>query len=852
MSSCASRAPQFVSSPWIPVSDLAFTPSEPDPDGVTFQFNLGTRRQNWNHARWAVYPFETPQDLQHADGILLEVTTAEPRRDVRVVLGIREADGSWYTHPDAVHLSAADGRNQGVALFEHFGTPLHHSPPQGRFRDDNDKLDLDAITGIALGIVNPLGVGEVTFTLTRLETVRLRSARPEPARVQVTGHLLEFNGTDTLPSGLFGGFHLGQGRHERFRLAANRTIHHTGLEGEARLGTPHTPIHINTVGDRVRPSPRLSNADWEPLSEALGRDMGRTAREAGIPLFIEYWNEPYLNWANYNRANFIPRHYDLSRAEEGGPVHIRHDGRIAPHLIWTRDRRNYRPFMVSGAVHNQFRHLDHWRRGRRADGRVLSSSAQPYRSMEHYYEGTWEPASHPPHDVADGETYEYNGQILTAFTPWHIVDTTQFTFWSGKGMVKPYLDPMLAFARGLREENPEATLIIGWGNRPGEDHWDAFRMLYQPVIDAAIDYIDAYNDHDYGGHPANMNAQYEVVTAYGVTRHNKWLYAYNTEAGSNSDPQVFAESATHSADLDKFQWVTRKMMHALATVPDKARVFLHFGDGRHTGGSNSPWWSDTGEGRTMELLINLRGRLLHTRSTHPDLYVVAAIDGTDPFAPRPDFLPDRKEFVVAVFNDRQDAREVQLDLRAPGGAHIGEGEVRFSEVINGEVHIRTEPAAARNNVYSGTVTLAPRELRVFTFPLLNSAALPKNPETWDSALPLVRKRQVFAHTLLHDLTPDTPVSETLALPEDSLRNLQDARIRFVGRNLGPGDVVATLNGKPYELPAALPPENNDALRELRIDPSNLTPETTLEIAITNPDRAGGFLGMFSLILESLD
>lgn len=849
--SCVTTAPRITATPWLSVPEAGFSPAQTSPDGINFHFDLGTERRNWNHARWSVYRFDTPRDLRGAAGFLLEVATDAPRRDVRVALAVREADGTWYSHPDAVHLSAADGRNQGLALFEHFSLPLYHNPPDGSFRDENDQLDLDAITGIALGVVNPLGVGDVRFTLTRLDTVHIENPPKVPARVEVSGHLLNINGTDTLPSGLFGGFHLGEGRHERYRLAANRTIHHDGVTGRARFGDAHTPIYINTIGDRVRPSPRLSSADWAERSEALGRGMGRAAVEADKPLFIEYWNEPYLNWANFNRANFIPRHYDESRAEEGGPVHIRHDGSAAPHLIWTRDRRHFRPFMISGAVNRRYPDLDHWRRGRRADGRALSSSAEPYRSMEFYYEGRWEPASHPPKDVADGETYEYNGQTLTAFTPWHIVDTTQFTYWSGKGMVKPYLDPMLAFARGLREENPDATLIIGWGNRPGEDHWDAFRMLYQPVIDKAIDVIDGYNDHDYGGHPANLNAQYEVVTAYGVTRHNKWLYAFNTEAGSNSDPQVFADSATHTADLDKFHWVTRKMMHALATVPDKARVFLHFGDGRNTGGSNSPWWSDTGEGRTMELLINLRGRLLHTNSTHRDLHIVATLDGTDPFAPRPDFLSRHKEFVVAVFNDRQEPREVELDFLAPGGAVIAHGQLKRSDIVDGNVNLLTESVVAHNNRFTDTVTLAPRELRVYTFPLFNSDDLADNPEDWDGALPVIQQRQVFGHTLLHDLTPDTPVSETLTLPEESLRTLRSARIRFTGRNLGPGDVTARINGQPHILPAALPPENNDKLLEYLIDPALLTPETRVELHISDPDRAGGFLGMFSLILESL-
>lgn len=836
------------SQPIISPEDASFSRTSTTGDGIAFHFDMGTQRRNWTHARWSVHEFADPVDLSAFHAVSAEILTDTPRTDVGVYVAFREKDGSWYSHPWAVHLAAADGKNVGTARFADFTTPDYHAPPNGRFQDANEKFDVDEITAVAIGVVNPLGVGDVSFTLTRLDAVALELPEDAPARVVVSGRLLDINGTETLPSGLFGGFHLGEGRHDRFRLAANRTIHHDGVSGGARLGSDTTPIYINTIGDRVRPSPRLTRQDWESRSEALGRRMGEQAEAADRNLYVEYWNEPYLNWANFNRANFIPRFYDSSRAEEGGPVHIRHDGSEAPHLIWTRDRDHFAGFMIGGSA-RRFNNLDHWRRGRREDGRALSSSAEPYRSMESYYEGRWEPASHPPMNVPDGETYTYQNQTLTAFTPWHIVDTTQFTYWSGKGMLKFYIDPMIAFGKGMKEANPDSVLIVGWGNRPSEDHWAGFFQLYKPTIDAGIEWIDAYNDHDYGGDPRNMSANYEVVTAYGVTRHDKWLYAYNTEAGNNTDPQVYRDQATMSANVSKFHWVTRKMMHALSQVPDKARVFLHFGDGRGTGSGGGGWWSDNGEGISMTMLINLRGRLLHSHSSDNDLYVVSSLDGTDTYAPRPDFLPDRKEWVVAVFNDRQSPREIHLDLHAPAGAVVENGTVIWSEVDGTEVAVQRADVSTTSGHLEQSVTLGPRELRVFTFPIQNSADLGDDPGTWPNAQAPIRRRQFFGHSLLTAVSPDEPLRETIQIDPDVLANATSVAYGFVAQRLTHGDAQLVLNGQIIPLPGLIPAENNVGMKRIPLDVDLLQADNTLEVQITRPESAGFFLGMHALWVE---
>ena len=144
-----------------------------------------------------------------------------------------------------------------------------------------------------------------------------------------------------------------------------------------------------------------------------------------------------------------------------------------------------------------------------------------------------------------------------------------------------YNEPLAAFAKGLHEEAPDAPLIVGWDFRCSEDHWDGFRMLYQPTIDLLIDHIIGVTDHDYGGDVTRMPANYEFVAAYGMAQHNKFLLSYNTECGENSDPSAnpAANQSMQQAGKKwlKTIWSSRKILNALDQVPDKARSFTFTG-----------------------------------------------------------------------------------------------------------------------------------------------------------------------------------------------------------------------------------------------------------------------------------
>ena len=683
----------------------------------TFTLSMGDERVNWNHARWAVAEFDEPIDLSGSNAIRLTVTTDTPRRDAGVYLALREKDGSWYYQPWASDLTQET--NTGTAYLRDFTKAEWVAPTgdAGGHFDENSRLDLDQIAAIAIGTVNPLGIGDVSFAITGLEAIQIddpyASDRETPARVHVTGKTLDINGTTFVPAGVFGSFNLkemtvGQtsvqidgesyriengsitvdgekhnvdkgkvkidgktykvqaetvSRANHYRLAQDKRIDHGGGGGDVGpTDDPITWMVIHSVGDRTAPSPYLTNSNWEKMYQASGAKAGKLAKESDHKVYVEYWNEPYLNWANINRKNFDPGFYNVGEAKEGGEVVSKATGETMPHLRWTRD--------PGAPAYKWYDDRQQFRRGVDEKGNTTLPYAMPYSG---WYPGKWRAAAaemNPPDDVKDGETYTAkSGKTYTATTPWTVYDQTQFTYWSGQGMLKPYIEPMVAYGKALKAAGgDEVVYIVGWGMRPSEDHWASWNMLYKPTIDAGIEYIDGINEHDYGGLPEKMPAVHEVVTAYGQTEHGKWLYNYNTESGLSTDPQAYPAAASDGgagdaskeaqANLAKFEWITHKILATLDQTPDKTRSISHFGIG-------GPWFSDAGEGVALDMLKPLRGRMLRVIENDDDIYALASIDGTDPRNPRPEGMGPGPELTIALFNGGDQARTISLTVDRP-------------------------------------------------------------------------------------------------------------------------------------------------------------------------------------------
>jgi hypothetical protein len=806
---------------------------------MNVSFDMGMERKNWTHAKWEVVPLVEAVSLAGLEGVVVTVTTDNPRGDVGVTIGLREKDGTWYTHPWASDLSAAS--QTSTLRFKNFSLPAYHQPPQGGFKDENDRLDPEQIDAVAIGVVNPLGVGDVSFRVVSvLPGAAVTPVSDKPIPVRVTGQLLSINGTDTLPAGVFGAFNLGtmrnpesgemQKRTDRYRLAMDKTIDFSMYGSAPAYGSEMTPMIVKSVGDRTQVSRRLEDADWERKYQQSGTALGEAVVADGRTAYIEFWNEPYLNWANDNRVNFDPKFYNVNEAEEGGVVKIRHDGEVMPHLKWTKE------FGAPGWNWTRAG-LQEWRRGKDGEGKMpLWEHARPYKTPHHIWRRNVQ-ESNPPNSVKDGETYTVNGKTYTAFTPWHIYDETQFTYWSGEGMLKPYIDPLLVYATAAKAvAGDKVQIIAGWGNRPSEDHWAGFTMLYKPTIDAAIEVIDGYNDHDYGSDPQLMAANYEVVTGYAQSRYGKWLYAYNTETASNADPQAVGEVKV-SGDAHKFQWVSRKIATLLDLSADKCRALAHFGVG---GG----FWSDGGEGVAMDLMRNLRGRLVYTQDPLHDLIVVSAIDGTDPMAPRPEDLPDRQELVTLLLNDSSDVRKIALQVVPPVGTQFVDGTIRrgVPDWETGKPVLDEKTLPVTPEVYRLELSLEPKVPYILTLGL--------NGKVDVDAPVQVTQTQTFGDEFVQPVTPESHVS--MAIEVANPKAVGRAYLRFVADHIRPGEADVVINGVRIALPEVVAPENASLVVQIPLpDTVELQEKNAVSFLIRDPKQAGFLLGSASLIVEQM-
>ena len=80
------------------------------------------------------------------------------------------------------------------------------SPDGGTsFMDEDYQLDMTQITAIAIGAVNPLGIGPVSFTISNIDLLPA-SIPADTVNVTISGQTLSVNDHEMIPAGLFGGF----------------------------------------------------------------------------------------------------------------------------------------------------------------------------------------------------------------------------------------------------------------------------------------------------------------------------------------------------------------------------------------------------------------------------------------------------------------------------------------------------------------------------------------------------------------------------------------------------------------------------------------------------------------------
>lgn len=568
----------------------------------------------------------------------------------------------------------------------------------------------------------------------------------EPLQVHVTGRLMEINGVREIPRAMFGvhAFHTDQERIREWGVEMRRFIHTTPAANPTtfarRPDQAGLAMIIDCLGDRYHPATVLTNPDYQAYFTQRGREFAEQARGHEHYVVAEFWNEPFLNWASRPGVNYDPKFYEQSEAKEGAPMRIR--GRAEPleSLVWSR----------------QVRTVD-----------AQTGQTNPMAYLAH---------SHIGHRHGEGHEFEFRGRRYRNVEMWWGRDPTQHSWYSGRQNRIFYEAMLLPFAKAVKETNPKVRVIAGWDFNIDLDGWRMWQTLHRPTIDAAIQYIDGVTEHHYYIGAERVSAWYEVVVAYTVTEHGKWVKVYNTEAGGFHDPQIPGNEDIRDRDENdplrsearQMTYHLRDILNLLHLCPDKAGSRAKHGEPRRG-------MELSGDEAWLRLLKPLRGSLVEARSEDAhQLWPVAS-------------LRDGRELVVVLFNDSRSPRTVDLRVDPPAGTRLAEGTRTWVEVDVERETLRFAQAPAQP---TGRFELPGKSAVRLVFPLTGEA-----PDA-----PGVIRRQFFAPGILHAVRTGQAVTLPVELPQEQLAAAESARLRLVLQGVGRGNAKLTLNGREIDLP----------------------------------------------------
>ncbi|MFP4053734.1 MAG: hypothetical protein ACLFV7_07720, partial [Phycisphaerae bacterium] len=435
-----------------------------DGGGMHLTARLSPDRVAPPHSAWAVMHYKSPRDLSDYDGLQITVASDTRRNDAAVAVGLSEHGGGFYSVTSAATLTG-DERTFLVPFADFRGG------------SDNYHFDRGQVGSLLLGVDNPHGVGEVSFTVRKVELFRL----PQPdlddtaAVVRVNPDLtLDVSGTTEVPKGLFG-FHdvyankprtpEGKPQPEEYmrRLEPGylRPLDHVGFSGSG-------------VGAEADKSHAIANTQ---RTIAEGSPFWRRAVAADALDNIVYCHTMDL----WNRPIWMDKPIDAVAAEV--EAFYRALGRVG-----------WRP----GDKGNPLRRLEVWN--------------EPFMWGRHVNMGFRNPAG------------------KKAWT-----DPTQHGYIPGKLGADMYSTIFEHAVRGAKAAN--RNMLLGGPCSPGMngDDYATFTNYVRRFIDRCHDKIDFLVEHHYFGNPAAYPASYIVATAYFDVRHGRRVPVYNTECNDLSD-----------------------------------------------------------------------------------------------------------------------------------------------------------------------------------------------------------------------------------------------------------------------------------------------------------------------------
>jgi len=645
--------------------------------------------------------------------------------------------------------------------------------------------------------------------------------RAEEATIVVNAQVLSVNGTDQVPAGLFGvhNLPLTEDVVKDWGIESVRFINQHPDGKNAVIGGQYSEIipysHPRTTAlpeglkmvvqclwDRYQPALCITRADWKDYLAGLGKAYGEDARQTGQQQNLEFWNEPYLNWATRPAVNYDGKYYDLSQAAAEQPMKVLATGEIIPNLVWDHP--------VFYALNMQDKKVDY------VASSFIPRDSKPGETVT-LLRGEGQAT------LVDGKefTLVHRGTRIACLR-WSGKDLTQKYYWSGTVNRQFYIDMFQAFGASLKQANPDVRLGAGWGLNMFDQSWDCWNLLYRPTIDATHEYLDALYEHHYGGDTRVVAASYEMAYDYDLAHYGKRIQLWNTEAGGYIDPEQpgvvkpAAEGDALKRAKGALSYFLRDVIYLVDFCPDKAVMRA-----AHQPQDNG------GDEFAFKLLKTLRGKLLETSSSSPNVWSVASLNG--------------QCLTLAVFNDQNAPATLHLQINPPPG-------MAFSSLVRREIGPASRPVV-KNGQQTQEPWLAiqetalppgekvpdqvcpPKSALVFVGTLNGSA--PDLPvESWD---------QFASGDVLLNATAEQPAALKIEIPDQAWQGAKGARLRLV-LSESPSGLQVKLNGANLKLSPGAP-----WIMDFPVDPSLLKTDNLLTVSA--PAGKSALVAAASLYLQ---
>lgn len=610
---------------------------------------------------------------------------------------------------------------------------------------------------------------------------------PAPIQIKVPGVQLMINGTREVPSGLFGthAVPLDEARIREWGIEAHR---HLDQNPSGQPRENETPILMECFFDRYQPALILNDPNWKTRLESIARTYAEGAKNLDREPIVEFWNEPYLNWAVKPGVNYDGGLYQ-GPPVAGESMRTKIGGELIEDLIWDAPR----PVALRGFDPGK--------------------GAIDYLATRFMPEG-----------LKAGDTFTWRNKPFVVEERWWGKDRTQpESWWSGPVNREFYHRMLEPFATTLKSNNPDVTLVVGWGFHLNESNWQAWYTLHKPLIDFAHEWIDGYNEHHYGGNTRMVAGTYETAYAYALGAYGKRLKFYNTEAGGMLDPERPGSfnSAVTGSPVEQargaYTYMVRDVLHLIDTMPDKAITRFAHEAHLHRGGGET----------AFKLLKPLRGQLMKTEvSNDPNIWAVASLNDDI--------------YTLVVFNDYYDIRELNIHLIAPPGYSLDGGTLAKAKDVPGEgMTLEEEDLAysSKNSSYRHQVRVKGKDAVRYHFKLKKES---------EAGIPIHQVVQFAAPEVLQSVSPEQSATFHIALPEKPLKEKTTARLRLVHDSdlrWRAENLKVSINGQPFPLNV-----NTDYLYEIEVPLDMLSTQNDIHFSLV-PDAKPVLMCTVSLLLE---